>query len=241
MMASISTLLPSIWQPPNMYGIYLSLLVLVGIPELSSAQPSGYLGKRALISLSTDISPAIRISSRRNISPPLLMNVRAGVDAEYVLTRRFSAGTFLHPIWLNVQYENGRTQGLASLRGISGGVSLRMYGFRRTGNIAPLGPYKKLDLMFTSYWLIDRDRAYFEDHRRFLGNYSDLGIGLTFGTQRILYKNLTYHYGIRLSTVLGTFDWGLDKDERYFKGIATDRLQGMLFINLHIGIGLLVF
>ena len=189
---------------------WVGALFLLGIFFHSAqAQPPGYLGKRAILALSTDLSPAIRISSRRNISPPLLMNVRASLDAEYVLTRKFSTGAFLHPIWVNVQYENGPTRGLASLRGLSGGVSFRMYGFRRTGNIAPLGPYKKLDLMVTSYWLIDRDRAYFEDRRRFLGNYYDLGLGLTFGSQRILYKNLTYHYGVRISTILGTFDCGV--------------------------------
>lgn len=204
------------------------------------AQAPGYLGRKTLLSSSLDLSPAIRIASRRDI-PPFLFNVRLNFDAEQVLSRRFSIGASLNPLLTGAEYDFEGKEGFTTIHGLGAGINCRLYSYRRTGNIAPLGPYSKVGVFYLSYWLKDRDPVFYPDKRRWLGQYNDLGVALEFGNQRVFGKHFYYYYAIRFSTVFGIFDRNRSREEAYLKRVASDRIQGHFFLNARLGVGMLLF
>ncbi|MEM6628628.1 MAG: hypothetical protein AAF694_03105 [Bacteroidota bacterium] len=219
---------------------FLWASLILGIPIQSWAQIPGYEGKRALIDLSVDLSPAIRIASRRDL-PPYIFNVQALLEAEYTMNRKLSLGGHIQPLLAGVNYEVDNFEGRAQIRGMGIGLSARLYSFQRKGNIAPLGPYKKLEIFYVTYWMTDEDERFYQDGRTWLGRYHDLGVGLTLGDRRMLGDGLSIHYGIRFATIFGTLDGSRKPERAYLKDIATDRLQGYFFTNFHIGMGILIF
>ena len=120
----------------------LGIVLMLGSSIFSFAQAPGYEGKRALLDISVDLSPAIRIASRRDL-PPYIFNFQALVETEYTLNRKLSVGGHVHPLFAGVNYEGDNFEGRAQIRGMGIGFSTRLYSFQRKGNIAPLGPYKK--------------------------------------------------------------------------------------------------
>ena len=219
----------------------IGLGIWLGLIPVLWAQVPGYEGKRALIDISLDISPAIRIASRRDL-PPYLFNVQPLVEAEYTLSRKLSVGAHLRPLLAGVIYQrDNNIEGKALIRGMGMGVSARLYSFKRKGNIAPLGPYKELELFYVNYWMSDDDGLFYDDGRRWLGRYDDIGIGITLGERRMIGDGFSFHYGVRFATILGALDGGRSPDRTYLKDIATDRLQGFFFVNFHIGFGILLF
>jgi len=203
-------------------------------------QTPGYMGKTMVLDLSLEAAPALRVASQRDL-PPYLVNVQLQLELEKVLSRRYSAGAFVRPVVAGAFYEQSNLEGKSLIRGMNVGASIRMYSLRRKGNIAPVGPYKKIDIMYLTYWMIDRDRAFYQDGRSWLGRYHDLGIGIVIGNRIIFHDLVSFHYGIRFATILGMFKDNLSDEEMYFKNLATNRLQGQYFFNFHIGIGILPY
>jgi len=226
--------------PPNSTNkcIFL-LLALLSLGNAARTQVPGYLGKTTALDLSIDVSPALSVASDRDL-PPYLFNLQVQLEFEKVLSRRYAVGIFTRPIIANVFYDNMGTEGKATIRGGTIGTSFRIYSFRRKGNIAPLGPYKKIEIMYANYWLTDTQRAYYADGRSWLGRYTDLGVGFTIGDRRMLSDVFAFHYGVRFATLLGMFRDEPNDQRVYFKNLATNRLQGQFFVNFHIGIGMLL-
>ncbi len=220
------------------------MMLILGIifgsytPLLS--QIPGYRGKTFIADLSLEASPALRVASNRDL-PPYLINLQVQLEIEKVISRRFAVGAFIRPVFAGTIYEQNNNEGKALIRGMSMGTSFRIYSLRRRGNIAPIGPYKKIDIMYVVYWMVDKDRNYFQDERSWLGRYKDIGLGFTIGDRRILNDHISFHYGIRFATILGMFKNGLSDDEIVFKNLATNRLQGQFFFNFHLGVGLVLF
>ncbi len=209
----------------------------VNIPLVYAQQPPGYLGKTMVLDLSLEAAPALRVASKRDL-PPYVMNLQLQLELEKILSRRYSAGVFVRPVMAGALYEQSNLEGKSLIRGMNIGTSFRIYSLRRKGNIAPLGPYKKIDIMYLTYWMIDRDRAFYQDGRSWLGRYHDLGIGIVIGNRIIFHDQVSFHYGIRFATILGMFKDDPSSEQIYFKNLATNRLQGQYFFNFQIGIGI---
>ncbi len=221
--------------------IIVSLGIWIGTCSGGWAQVPGYEGKRAILDLSLDVSPAIRIASRRDL-PPYLFNVQPLIDVEYVMSRRLSFGAHIQPLLAGVMYDReGGVHGKALIRGLGLSFSTRLYSFKRKGNIAPLGPYREVEVFYVNYWLNDKDKRFYDDGRTWLGRYDDLGVGITLGERRMVGDGLSLQYGVRFATILGTLGGGNNEDRIYLKEIATDRLQGYFFVNFHVGLGILLF
>lgn len=202
-------------------------------------QIPGYQGKKTLITLSADLSPALRITSKRRIDPYLL-NIRGVATVEQVLTRNVAVGFSFNPLITEADYELANEKGLASIRGVGVGLNASLYSFGRIGNIAPLGPFTQLELDYYSYWMVDKNATFYPDRRRWLGRFGDMGIGLLFGNRHLFGDIVSLQYGIRLATVLGLKNNRFSENEKYLKNLATDRLQGQFFINASLGAGIMI-
>ncbi|RMG23211.1 MAG: hypothetical protein D6730_14890 [Bacteroidetes bacterium] len=205
------------------------------------AQVPGYTGKRQLLVADIHLFPAIRFSKLKDGMLPV--NLRLGLSHEYVLSRRFSASFTASYIQSGFDYERngGQISGKGRISGYALGLGFRMYSFRRVGNIAPLGPFQQLELLYLGHGMRDTDRLFYPDGRRKLARFRDMGLVFTLGNQRIIHPRISYKLAVQVGTVLGLFDHRGTQDEQYLKEVATDRLQGYFFLNFHAGIGVLLF
>ncbi len=218
------------------------LISSIMLLNICMAQVPGYIGRRSPISLDINIFPAIRFSKlAKGILP---VNLRWGLSMEHVLSRRFALGASISNIRTIASYESdavlNQIAGDALIRGVTFGVGFKMYNFKRIGNIAPIGPFQQLELLFLNYRMTDLDRNFFEDGRSYLGSFKDIGLSFNLGTQRVFQEHFTYHLGVKVGVALGAFRGKTDID-RHLIEIATDRLQGYYFLNINAGIGVLLF
>lgn len=205
------------------------------------AQVPGYLGKRTPISLNLSSFPAIRFSKLEDGRLPF--NLRAGLSLEHVFSRRFSL--ILESSYLRSQFDYAQPvavqDGAARLQGVVASLGARLYSFKRVGNIAPLGPYQQLELIFTHYQATDLDHRFYPDGRSRLAAFQDLGLLFSMGTQRIFHDHYTYTLGLQVGTVMGLFNNTEVEQLLYLKETATDRVQGYFFVNVRLGVGVLLF
>lgn len=170
-----------------------------------NAQPPGYLGKTTLARVNIDFAPSIAYGISENLWGP---NFRYGLQIERVLTRQFSVGLTAHRFINRVRYNDvnsvpGEGVGLAKVHATAVGLQARMYQFWRKGNVAPLGPYQQLELMYVGYQVEDLDMRYPPGGLTDLGRYGDMAISLGAGTQRIVAGKISVQFGAQIGTILG--------------------------------------
>lgn len=199
----------------------------------------GYAGYRSIIKLEGMSFPAIRLYANGS-DPELRFNFQGGLQFERVLSRRLSAGLSVRRLKTRLHYTAADSSGLIQIRSTALGAFLQHYTFRSKGNPAPLGLYQKLEVQWVRYQLHDQDRTYFSDGREDIGSYSDLGINVGIGAQRIFHPRITFHTALIFGTVLGMPTSRSKGEQQELKRLATERLQGHFFINLNIGIGILL-
>lgn len=203
-------------------------------------QVPGFEGKRAMLGATVSVFPAIRPRARGQDSV-LRVNVRWGVEAEYILSRRVSIGASYKHLETRFWYEIPGGNGLGRIHAHDAGVFVKTYNFFRRGNIAPIGIYQKLEVLAMRYRATDVDRKFFSDGRDNLGRYTDLGIILAVGTQRVWARRIVTNIGIQFGTVLGVLNKEGTERQQEIKSFATERLQGHYFANLNIGVNILLF
>ncbi|MDX2245309.1 MAG: hypothetical protein SF052_00930 [Bacteroidia bacterium] len=214
----------------------LMLLFICCLP----AQPPGYVGKRAILTFDTYTFPNFFLVLDENY--PFRFNYRVGLSGEYVLSRRFSAGLTFNGFQTRTDYHFRGSYGFMRIDGSDVGIFMKSYTFRQRGNIAPIGPYQKLEVLYTRYRMTDLDQLFYPDGRTDLGRSSDLIVGISFGTQHVFGKRITYHWGLHS----GWLFKGLDNHraiphEQHLKDVSTTRLRGIFGFSINMGVGVLVW
>ncbi|MEZ4777438.1 MAG: hypothetical protein R3D00_29950 [Bacteroidia bacterium] len=218
--------------------LFLLLAILYG--GSLSAQPPGYVGKRAILSFDTYSFPNLFLVLDE--SYPFRFNYRMGVSGEYVLSRRFSVGGVFNGYQTQTDYHFRGSYGLMRIDGSDTGLFLKSYTFRQRGNIAPIGPYQKLEFLYTRYRMVDLDRLFYSDARTDLGRSDDLIVAITFGTQHVLANHITYHWGLHSAWLFKALDNQRQSDqEQHLKDVSTTRLRGIFGFSINIGIGVLLW
>ncbi len=217
---------------------WLYFLLTIFTHCVSHAQVPGYQGKRTGISLDANIAPAILYGISHDIWGP---NFRSGINIERVLSRRFSMGLSGYYFQTRAAYFQP-TSGIAGRvqnKAFATGIQIRNYRFWRRGNIAPIGPYQKLEVLYVYYQVSDSSRQFPPGGQEMLGRFHDLAITLTIGTQRILKGNFTYHYGIQTGTLLSLFNANFESsaDPQH---LGAARIIRNLSFTVNFGIGMLL-
>ncbi|TAE54329.1 MAG: hypothetical protein EAZ89_06710 [Bacteroidetes bacterium] len=219
-------------------GSFLLLLLTLYVSSLR-AQAPGYLGKHTPIRIECSFFPALSPAIFQN--EPLRLNVRSAVSAEHVINRMISAGGSIGYFSVQSPYSYNGTWGDIRNSGLTLAGYLTVYAFHRRGNMAPLGPFSRWELISTRYQLRDLSRRFYPDMRSHLGSRSELILALTLGEQRIFRDHLVWSYGIQLGWVLNAGKINGTEEEVYLYALSVQRLRGYFALNAHCAVGILLF
>lgn len=221
-----------------MSGWVTLLLSLLLLPQLLAAQTPGYLGKKTLLSTDINLFPGLFFPPDKSV--PIPLNTRITLMLDQTVSRSSSIGVGAGYYHAQMAYETDNGEGLANIDGYLSSLNVKFYSFRRKGNIAPLGPYQQVELMYLRYQITDIDKNFYADRRSDLGTYSDFAAGLTFGLRHIVLNRFTVHVGMQYAFVFGAIQNG-NQAERQARRLAIERLRGHFAINYNAGIGFLLF
>ena len=104
-----------------------------------------------------------------------------------------------------------------------------------------IGAYEKLELIYLRYNMVDKTGNFYPDGEPDLGSYSDLAVGLTFGTRRVVSQNFLVNLGIQFAYATGFFQDQVSPEEIYLKDLSSSMLKGHFAVNLNVGFGWLMF
>ena len=203
------------------------------------AQAPGYIGKKTPITVEGLFFPNLlfKLGSQH----PLRLNTRYGASFERVISRQVSVGLSWETLRTKTRYDFDMRTGSAEIEGYAFAFDMKFYTFNRRGNIAPLGPYQKISVFYIPFSMRDQDLQFYPNIQRDLGRYSDLGISLTMGSQRIWQNTYTYHWGIRTGWLLNAFQRETTPETIYLKELGTVRLRGHWGFSFNLGFGILLF
>ena len=215
---------------------FVSILYLT---PTASAQIPGYIGKKTPISFDVHLFPTLGKYFLREES--LGLNFRAGLNVEQVISRKASIGLSLNHFSTLTTYEFDTRAGNMKLSGWMLGINFRSYRFYTRGNIAPIGMYLKPQVHLLRYRISDQDKIFYLDNRENLGEYTDLCLGLTYGTQRMINNHLFYNFGFEGSWLINMFNQQESVERQYLKQRASSRIRGFLALTVQAGLGFLLF
>ncbi len=212
-----------------------------GLFSLVWAQVPGYEGKRNPLQLELQASPAL---ADWVFQPEgaLAANLHLNLNYEHVISRRTAIGidAGLFQTTQNFLFQN--KTGSIRLQGASIGLFAKTYRFLRKGNIAPLGPYQKWEILYLPYRIDNPETSFpnFGERRA----YHDFALSFAVGTQRVFAEHFTYHLGVQTAWVFNLPANAANRQgemDQYINQIAARRLRGFFALNLHAGIGVLLF
>ena len=254
----------------------LSLLVIIYSISCFS-QLSGYMGKRFTIGYSNYFFPAL--VGANATSKEISMNTTHCINVEYVIHNKinfcvgmqfFKTGvlkkSYEYKYLNNQNYYSYEATGSAIYKGNKKPMELNttniMLGFKffKSGFIAPVGKYQKLDVIVLLDKLIYSKDAFVDESRDkgsknvTLGigtyDYTTLSIGYTVGRQRVLFNSIILDTGVRFGispngifdSTFGNLGGDYNKSfEEELKQTVNYRIMGAQLFNVHIGIGFLPF
>jgi hypothetical protein len=203
------------------------------------------------------------------------LNVTHGVNIDYVIKRGTSFcvsglmmktglaynGTYDMPSYQRSLYNSSQLYYTPSDdRPIQLNVTSLTAGFKFSrGYLAPLGRYVKVDIAYFRE-RVSFDQAGFKtsdsNSKKFVQpadqyTFQTIGVGFSFGKQRVFFDRLLIDWGARVGLIPATFSEVMGITELFessyleledqMKKKAIYRLQGSQLINAHIGIGFLAF
>ena len=255
-------------------------VLLIFIALSATAQVPGYMGKRFSIGYSnyfmlSGIGPTANASSA---SGNIGVNTTHCFNIEYTIKRRTnfclslqSSNTGMDPGTINVQSfdpitsnNNNYTYTYSEhpykpmqLHSINVGLGFKFF---QTGTLAPIGKYKKLELLLMFNHLTYRSSAFTSFDSGVATNtivgtgdyqFTTFAITYTIGRSRVLFDRIVLDYGIRFGVVPaeaisfvnseGDFSSGSLDTETGFKYDVNTRLFRSQIFNFHIGLGFLAF
>jgi hypothetical protein len=260
------------------------LFLLLVCSVKTFAQTPGYMGKRFSIGYSNYFFPAIigPNPSGTTRQDKLSLNTAHSINIEYtikpktnfcfsyqwqhlgvmpnrsypVVTTDSSSGSY------NTQYfeYNPAPFKNMQLKTNSIGIGFKFFG---GGILAPVGKYKKLELLLLFSNLTYPKNAFYISYSNYsYAEYTSIGTGsynfktfaitYTMGRSRVLFDKLVLDYGLRIGALPAGFFAFINSDEDFFtdnpigfeRGLKQDtnmRLLRQQLINFHIGIGFLAF
>lgn len=222
-----------------LYKFLKYIFMLVGLLPLSIfAQTPGYLGMHHYISGNVYAFPSLRDKSST-------VNLVISVDLQRVWTRNFSSGIYYSSFSTQFGYESKITQkaGRCRMDGWETGLKARWHYFFSRGIIAPLGPFQELELGYMAYNVFDRYGHFYakpqDTQNQYLGRNEHFTIGVGLGEQRIIYKYITFQYGIYAKYVFRSIN--NEKLEPLVQDISLDRMRRFQSFRLNLGLGWLLF
>lgn len=256
---------------------YLIFVCTLFVFSVSPAQPPGYMGKRFTLSYEQLAGPnffeLIKLDNiqRDNISSHTISesnakwNYTGTISLDYVVGKTKSRGIsislidqtmYFNDYTVDTIYSYGNYYNIyqndfinnAKLTGFTIGAYVKYY---KVKNIAPLGEYYKLELLYSSYQInsIDKKGDLSDLAKPNLEPVSTIGFAITFGKNRIIWDNIVISAGLTTGFRLGFFTSAfknhnnqtgsgafndLKKDAQFWHGQN-------LFYNLHLGVGWLLF
>lgn len=218
---------------------YVGLLVIGNMFHwVLCAQTPGYLGMRHSIMGEISAMPSI-------FEENSTINTTFTGRYQFIFTRNITVGAMYQSFSTQMGYLSPITMrtGRANITGWGMGVNVRWFNFFKLGVIAPLGPYQQFELNYLQYDIADRFGRYDFPPRNViglpLGTKKQLSLGFSVGVQRIVYKYITFHYGIKSSYTL-PIELGEVKDA-YINEAAYQRMRNFSALMLTGGIGVLIF
>ncbi|MCE3280446.1 MAG: hypothetical protein K0S44_2637 [Bacteroidetes bacterium] len=249
-----------------------------------NAQVAGYMGKRMTIGYSNYFSPSFYGRSANSTVRSLGMNTVNCFNVEYTIGKRtnFCVGgqfgktgfvkeggfnykyydsTYSDPVQTDVTLHYLPKNGLPmQMRSLNFSVGFKFF---RSGYIAPVGAYTKVELLLFMNRVTYDPLAFYANTARYeeeriktrIGtgtyNFKSLAIAATFGRQRILFDRLVLDAGIRLAVspnmVLNFISTEVFGDgynstmEEQIRLNSNTRLFTAQLFNFHLGIGFLAF
>lgn len=265
---------------------YRAFFLFLCISVSASSQVSGYLGKRLMIGYSNYLAPALYGpgANADASSGTIGLNTTHCANLDFVIKTRTvlclslqKSNTGVVPSNLTEEiYDGFNTYNFVTyyyspkpykpMQLSSTNIALG-FKFFQSGTIAPVGKYKKLELLFMMNKLTYSNTAfqYYDTYNSSAGltskkigkgvyTYKTLAIAYTMGRSRVLFDRVVLDYGLRIGVVPEPiitfvlndfFDDGssssttlLNVGEHYRKDVK-GRLFRSQLLNLHIGLSLL--
>ncbi|MFN0202798.1 MAG: hypothetical protein ACKVTZ_14840 [Bacteroidia bacterium] len=196
-----------------------------------NAQPPGYLGKRWTVALNNYIAPSV-------FDEKSLMNWQTGISMAKVVSRNFSVGmgAYLYATSSELAIPNPSFD-RSSISGWNLNVHAKHYNLFKKGNLAPIGPYQKIEIAYWQYTFQDR----FEPYQYSVRN-SNLSLGIGIGSQRVIYHFITFNYGIQANFLLPFFlsqKTLLGGQAEHLR--AYNRMRDFSALSANVGLGFLLF
>ena len=250
-----------------------SFFILISV--FMNAQTPGYMGKHCMIGYTNNFSPALLMANAKSVDPPGI-NSSHCFNLDYVIKNRTSFCVSYQFMKTGMNFDNNidiedaatsynlsyEPKSKLPMQLKSNNITLGFKFFKR-GNFAPVGKYKKLDLMLMFSTVSYEQNAFtYHDYnsstqvRRNYGkgeyNFSTFAIAYTLGRQRVFFNCLVLDYGVQfaatpaglLGSVLGDNSYYVENGselEAAIKHQKNVRLVGHQLVNIHLGLGFLAF
>lgn len=211
------------------YIVYI--LLCIGLNSNLLAQSPGYLGKKHQVQFDNLSFPSL--TDKKS-----LINMQVGLCVERVLSRNLCLGASGRLFATSLAFENANPAfDKIVISGWTGGLHLKHYSFFKKGNIAPIGPYQKVGIRYWESHFIDKFEPY-----QFNGDLRNISISAGIGSERVIYKFITIHYGMDFHYLIPTvLSSRVKKGEDTIIPLVVNRLQKFSMVNLSFGLGFLVF
>jgi hypothetical protein len=261
------------------------LIIILFLQGLNlNAQVAGYMGKRMTIGYSNYFSPSFLGRSANSTVRSLGLNTVNCLNMEYTIGQRtnlcgsgqYGKTGFVKEGGFHYRYVDPSNPSDPFTDGTihylpKNGLPMQMrsinisvgFKFFKTGYIAPIGAYTKIELVLFMNRITYDPKAFYANTVRYEENrimtnvgpgtydFRSLAIAATFGRQRILFDRLVLDAGIRLAfspnmvvnVVSGNFvnDGYTTNIDDQIKLNSNSRLFTAQVFNFHLGIGFLAF
>lgn len=240
------------------------LLMMMLLSSVASAQVPGFMGKRFCIFLEGNPTPALFVQNANNeviVNPGgddartnsvnrFAFNFRPQVTLEYLLGRDVSLGLSYSQISVGTTraYQVNEDQHPYLIdhdvvRGRSLGLHLKMYQFRKSASIAPIGFYNTLSVYLTQTNTYDTKRS---KVRQFKNDFTYPVGTIAFGRQTMIVKNLILKTGVEIGWAFVPInfisetedDWTIQEYAGYN---VHQSLVGHYIFNLNVALGYTLF
>lgn len=215
-------------------------------PEIGclKAQVPGYLGKRVSLFYNPAIGVGFNTSYRKFSPTGPYPKMNQGAEVDYVVSRVSTVGASYQFFKSGKEIKSPFTFRLVHgrIEGHGVGAYMKFFPYTKRGNIAPLGPYTKIEYMFLFYSLKEKEGNYFSDGGGGkIGNYYTSALFLSIGQNHLFWDFLFLHYGLQGGFVVGMLNPQDPGDPTRFGPVLHDRLAAYFALNLKMGMGFLLF
>lgn len=236
----------------------LIITILLFISAVHSfGQNSGYQGRKFFITANSYFCPAISNPTVKGNYGIFALNNRWYFDFNATVARRLTLGLGFETYNTGFKIDYGNYSGWGESKicqpwctklNVCGiGINTRIY---LKNNIAPLGPYVKLESMVISSKVNPDTLGYRALYFQSMPDFNNSGrnetfiIKIDFCNSHLFFNRLLLDYGLQLGLMLDprmSYSNVSKSTDTYFQAASQKRLFEQYLFNFHIGIGVLLF